>query len=215
MKNLEEPEQNIEQIIERAKQVAQKDLEKMQQPAYLKTVAWLHYLGLLNHNQIAPKRHQVTLSEALAAGELEPRIFELLPVIMVKLPKAFTYSKSDVCEDLQHAMNSVRNRQLDSDDFRGVPSQKYLYWGDKVIFEFARRKMMGRRLPRRRFASRTNAIADVIKNGRFLLAMTQRQLAKEYSVSLRVLRDLEQGKMDASLKVVNKILKIFGRQLRA
>ena len=29
------------------------------------------------------------------------------------------------------------------------------------------------------------------------------------------LRDLEQGKSDASLKSVNDILKIFGRQLRA
>ncbi len=206
---------DIEQIIEQAQRVAAEDRAIMQDPAYIKTIAWLHYLGLLRHNQISPKRHQVNLTEALAAGELEPRVYELLPAVMVMLPKAFKYNDDEIPNDLSQAMTCLRKNQQRAANFRGIPPQKYRYWQASNLMEIARRKIDARHLPRRRFGSSTNAIGEVILNGRLMLAMNQRQLAKEYSISLRVLRDLEQGKMDASLKMVNRILEIFGRQLRA
>jgi transcriptional regulator with XRE-family HTH domain len=47
------------------------------------------------------------------------------------------------------------------------------------------------------------------------MAYTQKEFAEKFGLSLRVLRDLEQGKMNASLKTVNEILAVFGRTLSA
>ena len=204
---------NAEEMIQKARGMIDSDLARMQRPAYVKTIAWLHYLGLLRHNKIAPQRHRVELSEALEAGQLEPRVFELLPAIMVILPEALKYTKKDIPEDLAAVMQCIHDRR-DASDFRGMPSEKYLHWLSSPIMNVARRRLDHKHMPRRG-AAHTHAIGEVIRQGRMMLAMTQRQIAKEYGVSLRVLRDLEQGKSDASLKSVNDILKIFGRQLRA
>lgn len=200
-------------LIKRMRILASEDERRRQQPAYLKTIAWLHYLGVLRHNKIPPARHSVRLTEALEAAELEPRIFELLPAIMIEIPAVFQFKKNEIPRDLATILKSLKNGG-DVPDFRGIPEQKYRHWLTSPILDVARRRLNAKQSPRRRTVP-ANDIADVILEGRLRLALTQRQLAETHNVSLRIIRDLEQGKLDASLKSVNQILAIFGRRLRA
>lgn len=192
--------------------LAAEDERQRRQPAYIKTIAWLHYLGLLRHNKIAPERHRVQLTEALEAATIEPRILELLPAIMVKIPGVFQFKKNEIPKDLAIVVKQL-GKGADAPEFRGISPQKYNQWLASTLLDVAKRRLSPKQSPRRRSAP-ANDIAEVILEGRLMLALTQRQLAKTYNISLRIIRDLEQGKMDASLKSVNLILAVFGRRLK-
>ena len=80
--------------------------------------------------------------------------------------------------------------------------------------DIARRRLDFRGAPRRRTASANN-FGDIIREGRLKLCLTQESFAKKYNLSLRVVRDLEQGKTTASIASLNAILSVFGRTLKA
>lgn len=208
----------IDEIIQKAEQLAAKDLLRMQTPAFVKTIGWLHYLGLLRHNKIHPQRatglNALTLKDALEAAELEPRVYELLPATLTVLPEAFKIQNVDVPEDLADILQCIKENRRPP-DFHGIPADKFLYWLNAPVMEVARRRLDYRNMPRNRSGRATTEFAEIIRQGRMMLAKTQKQLANEYGISLRVLRDLEQGKMDASIKALNQILAIFGRRLHA
>ncbi len=201
-------------LVKKMQVLVAEDERQRQQPAYQKTIAWLHYLGLLRHNKILPERHHVQLSEVLESAILEPRILELLPAIMIKIPEVFQFERNEIPKDLLNVMKHLEKGK-NPPDFRGIPAQKYSQWLASNILDVAKRRLDPKQSPRRRSSpANRNRIAEVIIEGRMMLAMTQRQLADTYNVSLRIIRDLEQGKMDASLKSVNQILAIFGRSLK-
>lgn len=56
-------------------------------------------------------------------------------------------------------------------------------------------------------------VAEAINKGRLERALTQKQLADAYGLSLRVIRDLEQGKRTASLQSVIEVLGALDRKL--
>ena len=43
---------NNTELIELAKKKADDDNARKAEPYYIRTIAWLHYLGLLRHNQV-------------------------------------------------------------------------------------------------------------------------------------------------------------------
>jgi DNA-binding XRE family transcriptional regulator len=182
------------------------------EPYYYKTIAWFGYLGLLRHNKILPRRYTVTLAEALRAGELEPRILELIPAILVILPKALKFKRAEVPDDLAKQIALIRSRQA-SGYFRGIAPRKYLHWLSAPIMDVAKRRIDFHRMPRRR-STAGHSIGEFIRESRLRLALTQKQLAKKNNLSLRIIRDLEQGKMNASLKATNEILQVFGATIR-
>jgi DNA-binding XRE family transcriptional regulator len=147
----------------------------------------------------------------LRAGNLEPRILELIPAILVVLPKALKYRSDEIPEDLVIVVNNIRNRNATS-EFRGIPARNYLHWVGAPVMDVAKRRIHPRRIPRRR-DTETHTIGAIIRDARLCLSLTQKQLAKKYDLSLRIIRDLEQGKLNASLKATNEILKVFGRAL--
>lgn len=204
---------NIEEIVKLAKQREDADKVKKAEPYFVKTIAWFHYLGLLRHNNIEACRHTVTLEDALKAGALEPRILELIPAMIVSIPKALKFVPEKLPADLARVVRNIRERKVGI-PFRKVPARAYLHWLNAQAMEVAKRRLNFRKAPRRRVAN-THDIGDIIRQGRINLALTQRQLSKKYDLSLRVIRDLEQGKLDASIKVANKILAVFGRSLNA
>ncbi len=58
-----------------------------------------------------------------------------------------------------------------------------------------------------------NAIAELIKNRRKQMKLTQEELAMKAGVALTVIRKIEQGKENLSLSKVNQVLKMFGHVL--
>ncbi len=200
-------------LLEQAKQ--KNALIKMQkeQPLHIHTIAWFHYLGILRHNKISPHRHVVTLRDALEAGKLEPRILELLPAILVVLPRALKFSPKEIPDDLANILKCIRARKS-SDEFRGIPPQVYLHWLDAPVMDLAKRRIDFHRVPRRRIR-KTHAIGEVIRCERFRLSLTQKELAEKYGLSLRIIRDLEQGNLNVSLKATLDILKVFNCTLSA
>lgn len=204
---------DFDALIQQAKEKERADSAQKNAPFYLKTIAWFCYLGLLRHSKIQPRRHVITIDEALRAGALEPRILELLPAILIVVPKALKFSEDAIPDDLKTIVQDIRKRRAEK-NFRGIPPDKYLHWLRAPVMDIAKRRLDFHRVPRRRM-KRTHAIGEIIRNGRLNLALTQEQLAKKYDLSLRIIRDLEQGKMDASLKATNEILAVFGRSLNA
>lgn len=59
-----------------------------------------------------------------------------------------------------------------------------------------------------------SAIGAVLKDERMKLGMTQAQVAKQFGISLKVLRNLEQGVGSVSFASVLKVLELFGKELR-
>jgi transcriptional regulator with XRE-family HTH domain len=76
--------------------------------------------------------------------------------------------------------------------------------------DIARRRLDFRAAPRRRCEA-NGSFARVIRDGRMKLCLTQKDFAEKYNVSLKALRDLEQGKTTASLGTVIKILNAVGK----
>lgn len=57
-------------------------------------------------------------------------------------------------------------------------------------------------------------IGDALREERRLLGMTQEQVAKQFKISLKALRNLEQGYGGVTLTTASKILEFMGKQLR-
>lgn len=204
---------DYEKIIKKASDKALDDMALAQQTYYVQTVAWFQYLGLLKHSTILPHRYHPDLDDVLKAGEIEPRILELLPAVLILLPEAVRFKKRNTPKDLAAVIDDIQNRRH-CKPFRGVPPEKYCHWLKAPIMDLARRRLDFRSAPRRRSTS-SNNFGDIIREGRLKLCLTQEAFAKNNNLSLRVVRDLEQGKTTASVASLIAILGVFGRTLRA
>ena len=101
-------------------------------PRFQKVVGKLLATGLLFSNEtIKPYSGKIQLADALWAGEIEPRIYELLPALILKRPSLFK-SLEKVPEDLDQVIKSIRKNQANV-DFRGIPAKAYLAWIPKVV----------------------------------------------------------------------------------
>jgi len=174
-------------------------------------MAWFGYLGILRDKKTKPKRHWPHLRDVMRAGKLEPRILELLPAILTLIPEAIDHQTVDIPEDLAVVLKEIANHRPVT-TFRGVTPVKYMEWIKSPIFSIARRRIDFRKQPRKRFESKTK-LSRIVKKRRLEMVMTQKELADKFKISLRVIRDLEQGKLTASVANVNAVLAIFGSSL--
>lgn len=63
-------------------------------------------------------------------------------------------------------------------------------------------------------ANELSLVGAALKEERRLLGMTQREVAERFGLSLKALRNLEQGSGSVTLSTAVKILGVFGKQLR-
>ena len=56
-------------------------------------------------------------------------------------------------------------------------------------------------------------LADFVRKSRLAAGKTQLELAQKAGVGLRFLREMEQGKITLRMDAVNKVLKLFGKEL--
>ena len=204
---------NREELKRKAKELEIKMNARRNEAYFLDVMSWLSYLGLLRNNFAKPKRVSVTLTDALRAAEVEPRIFELLPAILVRVPEAFKFKKADIPEDLDKVVKSIKKKNSDLKPYNGVSAEKYLFWVKSEAMEVARRKLFFRTAPRQRKNKPTD-IGVFIRDSRMKLALTQEELAMRVDVSVRIIRDLEQGRLSASIANVNKVLGVFAARLK-
>lgn len=99
---------------------------------FVETMGRLVSAGILRTNlsAVRPHKRPVTLEDALWAGEVEPRIMELLPAIVLKRPSLLKLPK-DLPEDLARVLFCVR-RGTACPEFRSVPAAQYLPWVERI-----------------------------------------------------------------------------------
>jgi hypothetical protein len=98
---------------------------------YQKVVGRFVADGLLHTNQdVPPYTHPIHVEDVLWAGEVEPRLFELLPALIVKQPSMFV-DVSALPADLAQAVRRLR-RNLDPAPFRNIPGDRLRHWLPRV-----------------------------------------------------------------------------------
>lgn len=102
---------------------------KRSDPRFMRTIGKLIQAKLIVNPSYTTYKGRLTLEDALWAGQYEPRILELIPAIILKKPKLFEIK--DMPKDLMQTISDIRHN-IATNEFRGVPSEKYLYWLDKV-----------------------------------------------------------------------------------
>lgn len=192
---------------EKARELNETTAAKRKEMYFTDTVAWFAYLGLLRQNIVEPKRVRLTLGDTLLAAELEPRIYELLPALLVILPEALFFQPGDVPQDLKGIVEAIKKRRTLT-PYRNIPAEKYMHWLSAEAMEIAKRRVSFRAAPRRR-GTPTSEVGRFIRAHRIKRALTQEALAQQVDVSIRVIRDLEQGRLSPSLANVSKVLAAF------
>jgi hypothetical protein len=98
-----------------------------QDPRFVQVLGRLVSARLLRANHPVRKVHgPVPLEAALWAGEVEPRILELLPAILLKKPGFFT-AIDRMPEDLREVLTAIRKGEVPP-PWRGIPGQDLLRW---------------------------------------------------------------------------------------
>jgi len=115
-----------QEIIAKAKNQYQKLLKQKKDPRVQETLGKLVYAGLLKNINCVPVPGPVDLTAALLTGDIEPRVLELLPALLLKKPKLIT-GKNKMPDDLKETLFAIVRGQT-SKPFRGVAPQDFLKW---------------------------------------------------------------------------------------
>ena len=100
-------------------------------PRYHRVLGRLAGLGLLTTNERVPKtRAPIDVADALWAAEVEPRIAELLPALLLRRPALFVDARA-LPDDLAQVVAALRRNQVPS-EFRGIPGKKVHRWLSSV-----------------------------------------------------------------------------------
>jgi hypothetical protein len=100
-------------------------------PRYARVVGRLRGLGLLVTNfELDDPGGPIRIADALWAGNLEPRILELLPALVVKAPSTFEDVR-ELPSDLGAAVRALRRGEVPA-DFRGIPGAAVARWLPRV-----------------------------------------------------------------------------------
>jgi hypothetical protein len=173
-------------LIKRARRAHEALERRRRDPRYRRVLGRLVTLGVLKTNQdIPPYRKRIAVEDALWAGELEPRILEVLPALVVKRPALFVDARA-LPEDLAAVVDDVRKHRPPR-DFRGMSGASVARWVSSV----GQRGKLPSRLKAFRFqADDVTLLAElsrelgltetaVVRRGlRALATSTQRQSAK-------------------------------------
>jgi len=114
-------------LVERAQARHAKIQRLRRDPRYRRVLGRFVAAGLLATNdQALPHRSAIRVADALWAGEIEPRILELLPALLLKKPSLFV-DRTELPDDLAQVVRSLRRAEVPS-DFRGIPGADLARW---------------------------------------------------------------------------------------
>ncbi|MCM0606692.1 MAG: hypothetical protein KA715_11425 [Xanthomonadaceae bacterium] len=122
---------NKKELIQRAKQNALKREKLFFDIRTQRVLGKLVHKKLMLVPNVFPYRGLTFLEDALWVGEnVEPRVLELLPAILLKLPHLFV-TLQDLPQDLKKVIDEIKGGVAET-QFRGVEPEKYLYWIAKI-----------------------------------------------------------------------------------
>lgn len=122
---------NADELQRRAKRRLAQLERRRRDPRYQRVLGRLVGLGYLTTNEAVPKtRRPIDVDDALWAAEVEPRIAELLPALLVRRPALFVGARA-LPDDLAQVVDALRRNEAPS-DFRGVPGEKLHRWLSSV-----------------------------------------------------------------------------------
>jgi hypothetical protein len=114
-------------IRERAQWKLAQLVRRRRDPRYGRVIGRLVHAGLLETNHPVLSHNQpIRVEDALWVGKVEPRVLELLPATLVKVPSMFVDATS-LPADLAACVAALR-RSVQPPDFRGVPGVKVFHW---------------------------------------------------------------------------------------
>lgn len=122
---------NKRELLYAITQKAKRDARNRRDPRYIATMGFLVAKGFLHTNQPIPKlpSGKVRIADAVWAGKnVEPRILEVLPAAVLRLPSHFDLDANRIPE-LYTAVENLR-RNTPGEDFYGVPYVKYQIWAE-------------------------------------------------------------------------------------
>lgn len=100
-------------------------------PRFRRVVGKLQAMGLLFTNfEVETGKKPLRVADALWAGELEPRVLELLPALVIKAPATFE-DVGQLPSDLDQVVRALRRGET-PDGFRGIPGQALARWLPRV-----------------------------------------------------------------------------------
>jgi len=115
----------------RAKKRAASIARRRRSDRYRRVLGRYVSAGLLTTNyDVELNRDPMAIKDVLWAGEIEPRLLELLPAIVVKRPSLLT-DAGDLPRDLAQVVASLRKNET-PDDFRGIPGADLQRWLPRV-----------------------------------------------------------------------------------
>lgn len=118
-------------ILRRAREKERRLDRLRRDPRFGRVLGRLVAEGLLMTNfPVKAHRERIEIADALWAGELEPRVIELLPAIILKRPSIFVGVR-DLPADLDAVVRTLRRDETPS-DFRGIPGEEVRRWVPRV-----------------------------------------------------------------------------------
>ncbi len=122
---------NVEELRKRARARNAILRRRKRDPRFISVVGRLVHAGLLVANYaVEPNREPLAVADALWAGEVEPRIVELLPALLVKCPALFA-AEQPLPGDLAAVVSELRRDRIPS-DFRGISGTTVHRWLSRV-----------------------------------------------------------------------------------
>jgi hypothetical protein len=171
--------QKLTELVERAQARYAKIQRQRLDPRYRRVLGRFVAAGLLNTNdQTIAQRGAIRIADALWAGEVEPRILELLPALLIKKPSFFE-DRTALPADLAQVVRTLRRGEIPS-EFRGIPGADLARWLPRL----GRSGTAPSRLRCFRFSA---------EESRLLLHLSRELHTSEVAVLRRALRELGAG----------------------
>ena len=117
---------NRDEIEKRARLYAEKLRVVFNDQRYIKVIGRFVAAGFLIHNKVPPYRGRVTIDEVLWVGEVEPRVLELLPALLLRRPK-FIECPKGLPEKIKEFLDGLRKGDT-TQEFYGIPARDYVPW---------------------------------------------------------------------------------------
>ncbi len=118
-----------EELIKLAQKKYARLKQKEEDLRYKKVIGKFVGAGIIGSNYARHYHGPVTVDDVLWASEIEPRLLEVLPAVILKKPNFL--KKKNLPEDLENILYAIRRGRA-KDPFRGVPVEKYMLWIDKI-----------------------------------------------------------------------------------
>ncbi len=163
-------------LVERARARYAKIQRQRRDPRYRRVLGRFVAAGLLATNeQTEPHRNPISVADTLWAGEVEPRILELLPALLIKKPSFFVDTTA-LPDDLLGVVRALRRSEVPA-NFRGIAGADLARWLPRLGRSGA--------LPSRLRAFRFSA-----EDSQLLAHLSQALATTEVAVVRRALREL-------------------------